>query len=130
MGVFCSPILKESVEIGQLGLHLLKQVPKTRAIRCVDIINQIHEVCPGKHFLGSAHTLSNFESAFYRSTIADNNSFEQWSAEGSLDAAQRANGVWKQMLADYEPPALDPAIDEALLDFMAREKASFADRDY
>ncbi|MED6300738.1 MAG: trimethylamine methyltransferase family protein, partial [Pseudomonadota bacterium] len=41
-----------------------------------------------------------------------------------------ANGVWKQMLADYEPPALDPAIDEALLDFMAREKASFADRDY
>lgn len=76
------------------------------------------------------HTLSNFESAFYRSTIADSNSFEQWSAEGGLDAAQRANGVWKQMLADYEPPALDPAIDEALLDFMAREKASFADRDY
>ena len=93
-------------------------------------MDAFHEVGPGKHFLGSAHTLSNFESAFYRSTISDNNSFEQWSAEGSLDAAQRANGVWKQMLADYEPPALDPAIDEALLDFMAREKASFADRDY
>ena len=89
-----------------------------------------HEVGPGKHFLGSAHTLSNFESAFYRSTIADNNSFEQWSAEGSLDAAQRANGIWKKMLVDYEAPALDSAIDEALLDFMAREKASFADRDY
>jgi trimethylamine--corrinoid protein Co-methyltransferase len=93
-------------------------------------MDAFREVGPGKHFLGSAHTLSNFESAFYRSTIADSNSFEQWSAEGSLDAAQRANGVWKQMLADYEPPALDPAIDEALLDFMAREKASFADRDY
>ena len=93
-------------------------------------MDAFHEVGPGKHFLGSAHTLSNFESAFYRSTIADNNSFEQWSAEGSLDAAQRANAVWKQMLKDYEPPALDPAIDEALLDFMAREKASFADRDY
>ena len=47
-----------------------------------------------------------------------------------LDAAQRANGIWKQMLADYEAPPMDPAIDEALLDFMAREKASFADRDY
>ena len=93
-------------------------------------MDAFHEVGPGKHFLGSAHTLSNFESAFYRSTIADNNSFEQWSAEGSLDAAQRANGIWKKMLADYVPPALDPAIDEALLDFMAREKASFADRDY
>ena len=93
-------------------------------------IEAFEEVGPGKHFLGSAHTLANFESAFYRSTVADNNSFEQWSAEGSLDAAQRANGIWKKMLADYEAPALDLAIDEALLDFMAREKASFADRDY
>jgi trimethylamine--corrinoid protein Co-methyltransferase len=93
-------------------------------------MDAFHEVGPGKHFLGSAHTLSNFESAFYRSTVADNNSFEQWSAEGSLDAAQRANGIWKKMLADYEPPELDPSIDEALLSFMAREKASFADREY
>lgn len=75
----------------------------------------------------SCRTLS---PAFYRSTVADNNSFEQWSAEGSLDAAQRANGIWKKMLADYEPPELDPSIDEALLSFMAREKASFADREY
>jgi trimethylamine--corrinoid protein Co-methyltransferase len=93
-------------------------------------IEAFEEVGPGKHFLGSAHTLANFESAFYRSTVADNNSFEQWSTEGSLDAAQRANGIWKKMLADYEAPAFDPAIDDALLDFMAREKASFADRDY
>jgi trimethylamine--corrinoid protein Co-methyltransferase len=88
------------------------------------------EVGPGKHFLGSAHTLSNFETAFYRSTVADNNSFEQWSVEGSLDTAQRANKIWKQMLADYEAPALDPAIDEALAAFMTEQKASFADRDY
>ena len=88
------------------------------------------EVGPGKHFLGSAHTLSNFETAFYRSTIADNNSYEQWSAEGSLDAAQRANVLWKKMLSEYEAPALDPAIDEALQAFMTTQKASFADRDY
>jgi trimethylamine--corrinoid protein Co-methyltransferase len=88
------------------------------------------EVGPGKHFLGSAHTLSNFETAFYRSTVADNNSYEQWSAEGSLDTAQRANTLWKNMLADYEEPQLDPAIDEALLAFMAEQKAAFADRDY
>jgi len=88
------------------------------------------EVGPGKHFLGSAHTLSNFETAFYRSSVADNNSYEQWSAEGGLDTAQRANKIWKKMLADYEEPALDPAIDEALLAFIAEQKASFADRDY
>ena len=56
--------------------------------------------------------------AFYRSPLADNNSFEQWQAEGSLDMAQRANALWKQQLADYVEPPLDPAIDEALLDFI------------
>ncbi len=88
------------------------------------------EVGPGKHFLGSAHTLTNFESAFYRSTVADSNSYEQWSAEGGLDTAQRANGLWKKMLADYEPPAIDPAVDESLLAYMAEQKAAFEDRDY
>ena len=93
-------------------------------------MSAFEEVGPGKHFLGSAHTLANFETAFYRSTVADNNSYEQWSAEGSLDAAQRANTLWKQMLAEYQAPELDPAIDEALQAFMTEHKASFADRDY
>jgi len=82
---------------------------------------------PGQHFLGSAHTLANFETAFYRSEVADNNSFEQWQEDGSLDAAQRANTIWKRMLAEYEAPPIDPAIDEALLEFMIRRKASMPD---
>ena len=85
------------------------------------------EVQPGAHFLGCAHTQANFETAFYRSSLADNNSVEQWEAEGSLDAAQRANKAWKKALAEYEAPPLDPAIDEALQDFMARKKASLPD---
>jgi trimethylamine--corrinoid protein Co-methyltransferase len=93
-------------------------------------MDALREVGPGSHFLGAAHTRANFEAAFYRSTIADNNSFEQWQQDGSMDAAQRANGIWKSMLEEYEPPELDPAIDEALLDFMNRRKADFADRDY
>ncbi len=87
----------------------------------------IREVGPGSHFLGCAHTRANFETAFYRSTIADNNSFEQWDEEGGLNTAQRANTLWKKMLETYEAPALDPAIDEALQDFMARKKASMPD---
>jgi len=82
---------------------------------------------PGTHYLGSAHTLANFESAFYRSEIADNNSYEQWQEDGSLDAAQRANAIWKKQLAEYEAPPLDAAIDEALLDYIARTKASMPD---
>ena len=82
---------------------------------------------PGQHFLGSAHTLANFETAFYRSQVADNNSYEQWLAEGEQDAAQRANGVWKRMLAEYEPPPIDEAVDEELRAWVDERKSSFED---
>ena len=82
---------------------------------------------PGVHFLGSAHTLANFETAFYRSEIADNGSFEQWSEEGSLDAAQRANAIWKSRLASYEPPPIDDAIDEELRAFITKRKEVLPD---
>ncbi len=90
-------------------------------------LDAILENPPGNHFLGTAHTLANFESAFYRSTTADNASFEQWTEDGALDSAQRANAVWKQRLAAYEPPPLDEAIDAELLDFIARRKADLPD---
>jgi trimethylamine--corrinoid protein Co-methyltransferase len=80
-----------------------------------------------RHFLECAHTQRNFESAFYRSTIADNNSFEQWESEGAQDAAQRANKLWKKMLAEYEAPPIDPGIDEALNEFIAKKKAAVPD---
>lgn len=90
----------------------------------------IAEVGPGAHFLGSAHTQSNFLSAFYRSPVADNNSFEQWAADGSLDAAQRANRQWKRLLEEYVDPGLDPTIDEELQAFIAHRKESMPDQDY
>lgn len=90
-------------------------------------LDAIREVGPGSHFLGCAHTQANFETAFYRSSIADNNSFEQWEAEGAQDAATRANKLFKRMLGDYEAPALDPAIDEALKEYIGKKKAAVPD---
>ena len=84
---------------------------------------------PGQHFLGTDHTMANFTTAFWSSEIADNNSFEQWESEGGLDAVQRANKKWKQMLADYERPPLDPAVEQELDEWVARRKASFPDSD-
>ena len=84
----------------------------------------------GGHFLGCAHTQANFETAFYRSNIADNNSVEQWREEGSKDAATRANALWKSMLAEYEAPPLDPAKDEAIREFIDKRKASMPDANY
>ncbi|MDZ4730336.1 MAG: trimethylamine methyltransferase family protein [Xanthomonadales bacterium] len=93
-------------------------------------MDALREVGPGKHFLGATHTRANFETAFYRSNTADNNSFEQWEQDGSKDAAQRANTIWKSMLKDYQPPPIDIAMDEALLDFIAQRKAAFPDQNY
>jgi trimethylamine--corrinoid protein Co-methyltransferase len=90
-------------------------------------LDAIREVGPGKHFLGCAHTQANFQTAFYRSPLADNNSYEQWEAEGASNMAKRANTLWKKQLAEYEAPPIDPAVDEALLDYMNRRKASFPD---
>lgn len=90
-------------------------------------LSAMREVGPGSHYLGCAHTQANFETAFYRSPVADNNSFEQWLAEGSQTAEQRANAIYKKWLAEYEAPPLDEGIDEALLDFIATKKASMPD---
>ena len=90
-------------------------------------MDALREVGPGKHFLGCEHTQKNFKTAFYLSDMADNNSYEQWVEDGSADTAQRANAKWKKMLAEYELPPLDPAIDDALIAYMEEKKASFPD---
>ena len=106
---------------------LLKGVDTSENGQAMDALR---EIGPGAHFLGSAHTQANFETAFYRSDIADNNSFEQWEEEGSQDAMQRAAKVWPQMLQDYQAPPIDPGLDEALCEFITRRKAEFPDKDY
>ena len=80
------------------------------------------EVGPGKHFFGCSHTMANYTTAFWESAIADNNSFEQWRDAGQRDAQVRANSIWKRVLRDYQAPALDIGIDEALREFVARRK--------
>ncbi len=93
-------------------------------------MDAIREVGPGAHFLGSGHTQANFLTAFYGSTTSDDNSYEQWSSEGGLDAARRANAQWKRLLDDYEDPGLDCAVDEALQAFIAGRKEGMPDAEY
>ncbi len=90
-------------------------------------LDAISEVGPGQHFLGCEHTQANFKTAFYSSAISDNNSYEQWQEDGEQDAQMRAEKIYKQMLADYVPPELDPELDARLLQFMKDRKGSFED---
>ncbi len=82
----------------------------------------IREVGPGGHFFGVGHTLERYETAFYAPILSDWRNYESWREAGGLTAEQRANAIWKQLLADYQPPSIDPAIDEALKDFVERRK--------
>ena len=84
----------------------------------------------GGNFLGVAHTMKNFRSANYRAELADTNSFEQWTDDGSKDMQQRAYEHWNKMLADYQLPTINPATDEALKEFIARRKDSMVDAWY
>ncbi|MDH3742500.1 MAG: trimethylamine methyltransferase family protein [Hyphomicrobiales bacterium] len=88
------------------------------------------EVEPGGHFLGSRHTLANYETAFYDAQMSDSESVEQWDEKGSKDAATRAHERWQQMLKDYEAPPIDEGVDEALRDFVDRKKQSMPDAWY
>ena len=80
------------------------------------------DVGPGGHFFGTAHTLERFETAFYEPMVSDWRNFETWQADGSRTATERANGIWKRLLAEAVPPPLDPSIVEALDTFVARRK--------
>ena len=82
----------------------------------------IRDVGPAGHFFGTPHTLERYETAFYEPLVSNWDNHETWLEAGGITATQRANTIWKQMLGEYEKPPLDPAIDEALVDYVARRK--------
>lgn len=87
-----------------------------------EAIAAVSDIGPGGHYLGHPHTLENFQRAFFMPQLFDNNSIEQWMAEGSQDITARALAHAQKLLADYEEPYLDAALDEALLDYIARRE--------
>ena len=85
-------------------------------------IQAIRDVGPGGHYLGHPHTLEKFQEAFFMPEMFDNNSVEQWQAEGSVEINERALKRARDLLREYEEPKLDPGIDEALRDYIARRE--------
>ncbi len=118
--------MMDSDQAGMIGV-LLNGVDLSENGQAMDALQ---DVGPGQHFLGCDHTQRNFETAFYRSSIADNNSFEQWESEGSKDAMKRAHTLWKKSLDEYQAPPLDAAVDDALTEFVARKKSETPDANY
>jgi trimethylamine--corrinoid protein Co-methyltransferase len=89
-------------------------------------LDAIAEVEPGGHHFGTSHTLARYETAFYTPMLANRQNFETWQESGGIDISARANTIWKQMLRDYEQPALDPAIEDALVEYVEKRKQAIA----
>ncbi len=86
-------------------------------------VDAIAEVGPGGHFFGVGHTQERFRTAFHHPMLSDWRNFETWAEAGRPEAAGKANAVWKELLAAYEPPPLDEACRAELEAFVARRKA-------
>jgi trimethylamine--corrinoid protein Co-methyltransferase len=91
-------------------------------------LDMIKEVGPGGHHFGTPHTQARFSTEFHETFLSDRLGYETWAAAGSWDAAKRANLLWKEVLEHYEPPPLDPAIKEALDDYVARREKELEGR--
>jgi trimethylamine--corrinoid protein Co-methyltransferase len=85
-------------------------------------LEAMREVGPGGHFFGCAHTMERYRNAFYQPFISDWQNSENWALAGSMDATARATELWPKILQEFEPPAVDPAVEEALQAYMARRK--------
>lgn len=110
-------------EMLQMMAETLTPIEVTEATLGLDAMR---EVGPGGHFFGTAHTLERYETAFYTPLLSDWRNFETWKNAGSLDATQRANAIYKALLAQYEPPPLDPDVDAELRAFVTRRKREIA----
>ncbi|WP_147126739.1 trimethylamine methyltransferase family protein [Shimia ponticola] len=87
-----------------------------------EAIAAVSDVGPGGHYLGHPHTLEKFQKAFFMPEMFDNNSIEQWQAEGSVEINERALTRARDLLNEYQEPMLDPAKNEELLDYIARRE--------
>jgi trimethylamine--corrinoid protein Co-methyltransferase len=85
-------------------------------------LDAFEEIGPGGYFFGAAHTMRHFRDAFYRPLIADVQNYTRWEQKGAETADVRANRVWKKWLKEYTPPPLDPALQEAVDDYITRRK--------
>ncbi|MBT5779976.1 MAG: methyltransferase, partial [Rhodospirillaceae bacterium] len=74
------------------------------------------------HFFGAAHTQERYETAFYSPFLSDWSNFESWEEAGAVQTPERANRIWKKILAEFEPPPIGAAIAEELNAFVARRK--------
>jgi trimethylamine--corrinoid protein Co-methyltransferase len=85
-------------------------------------LDAIREAGPAGHYFGTSHTMLRYETAFYSPLLSNWENYDTWVERGRRTALTRANEIWKRLLADYQQPFIDRAIDEELRAYVARRK--------
>jgi trimethylamine--corrinoid protein Co-methyltransferase len=118
--------LTASFEKFALDVELLEQFATTmRGIGFTEeelAFDALKEVGPGGLWLASEHTMAHFKEWLTMSRLFTTPDVATWEATGSADTRQRAVARWKELLASYEDPGIDEAVDEELRAFIERRK--------
>ena len=85
-------------------------------------LDAIKDVGAGGHFFGTPHTQERYETAFYSPIVSDWKNYEGWEAAGGVWTPERAHMMFKEIIANFEEPPMDPAIREELAAFVERRK--------
>lgn len=97
--------------------------PATYATTEDDIaFDAIREVGPGGHYFGCKHTQDRYQTAFYAPFVSDWRNYEAWEQSGSVETPERANRIYKQILAEFEAPPMNGDHAEELRQFVAKRK--------
>ncbi|MEE4118219.1 MAG: trimethylamine methyltransferase family protein [Paracoccaceae bacterium] len=86
-------------------------------------LEAIAEVGAHGHFFGTAHTQARYERAFYQPFLSDWRNYEAWEAGGAQWTDERADRMWREIVAAFEPPPMDDGTREELSDFVERRRA-------
>ncbi len=108
------------MEMVQMMVETLKPITVTEEDLALEAIK---EVGAGGHHFGTSHTMSRYKDAFYKPLVADWSNFETWEETGSKTADQRANTIFKELLASYQKPAIDPAVEESLTAYVEKRRS-------
>ena len=112
------------VEMIQHMIEFLRPIEVNEGELALDALGRVPT---GGHFFGEPHTLERYSTAFYQPMLSNWQNYEAWQEAGGLDATQRATRLWKKALAEYQQPAMEPAIREELDAYVARRKEQIGD---
>jgi trimethylamine--corrinoid protein Co-methyltransferase len=107
------------VEMIQHMMEFLRPIEVNEGELALDALGRVPT---GGHFFGDPHTLERYSTAFYQPLVSNWQNYESWQEAGGLDATQRATGLWKKALAEYEQPPMDEGVREGLDEYVAKRR--------